>query len=416
MSWIDAPLKRSIIIISGVFLSTVLVVNPYTLSWFDSNPPLSSTIIFLMYSTYFLSIFLAVLFLFFRNLAIQISVALITLIIFELVVSLFVNRAVDQKQFRLTQPEPYVDADYYSHEFIDESFSQPGGWILDAETGGVKPKNFEGVWFNVENHRRRTVNVADESERRIYIFGGSAVYSSEVPDSLTIASQLAQIIPQDLSIEVINLGATSIHSTQQLGRLKSEVNLNRGDLVVFYDGVNDVLQRILYNNQRGFMHGVPDENILISTLRLFKGYSSIAHLFFDQLTEKERVFSSEHISISVENYISTLHETNEYVERNGTYFFHFLQPTLFTKSVHNEYELSLISMGDPFVPVQVAQAFALAYPVIEENLAGLPFSTSLTSAFDGMEQSPYLDAFHVNHIGNRIIAESIWNRLSSHFK
>ena len=84
MSWIDTPLKRSIIIINGVFLSTVLVVNPYTLSWFDSNPPLSSTLIFLMYSTYFLSIFLAVLFLFFRNLAIQISVALITLIIFEL--------------------------------------------------------------------------------------------------------------------------------------------------------------------------------------------------------------------------------------------------------------------------------------------------------------------------------------------
>ena len=83
--------------------------------------------------------------------------------------------------------------------------------------------------------------------------------------------------------------------------------------------------------------------------------------------------------------------------------------------MHNEYELSLISMGEPFVPVQVAQAFALAYPVIEEHLAGLPFSTSLTSAFDGMEQSPYLDAFHVNHIGNRIIAESIWNRLSAHF-
>ena len=53
------------------------------------------------------------------------------------------------------------------------------------------------------------------------------------------------------------MGATSIHSTQQLGRLQSEINLKNSDIVIFYDGVNDVLQRIIYENKGGFMIGQP---------------------------------------------------------------------------------------------------------------------------------------------------------------
>ena len=53
------------------------------------------------------------------------------------------------------------------------------------------------------------------------------------------------------------MGATSIHSAQQFGRLKAEINLSDGDVIIFYDGVNDVLQRIIYDNHEGYMIGEP---------------------------------------------------------------------------------------------------------------------------------------------------------------
>ena len=154
-----------------------------------------------------------------------------------------------------------LNANYFSKDFINETFTQPGKWLLDKEFGGVKPSDYKGKWINVKNNRRVTINEPKNYVSTIYIFGGSTVYNGEVPDNLTIASQLASSSANDNLYKVVNMGATSIHSAQQFGRLKSEINLNEGDLVIFYDGVNDVLQRIIYQNRDGYMIGQPKKRV-----------------------------------------------------------------------------------------------------------------------------------------------------------
>jgi len=415
MSWISANLKflQKIFII---FLCVIILINKFTLSLFDPNPPLSQTAIYAIYFVYLGIIVFAVFFFYFRTLFIQFTFIIFFLIIVDLITSLFIER-IDHKQFRIQRPEPYIDAEYFSKDFIEESFSQPGEWLLDKMYGGVKPNNFEGNWFNVRNNQRVTINEPGNYLRKIYLFGGSTVYGSEVPDNLTIASQLASLGANNFSYKVVNMGATSIHSTQQFGRLKAEINVNDGDVIIFYDGVNDVLQRIIYNNQEGYMIGEPKkESFWIKQLRSKSKYSTILFIFYSRMLKNTKKTPLTLIKTSVDNYFNTLIAVNEYVEGQGASFYHFLQPTLFTKKNLNKYELLLIEKGYPFVPKQFIQDFQKAYPLISNKLDSVEFSYSLVGAFNNLEKSPYLDFCHVTHVGNKIIAENIWNNINNELK
>ena len=118
----------------------------------------------------------------------------------------------------------------------------------------------------------------------------------------------------------------------------------------------------------------------------------------------------------MDNYVNTLVEVNKYVKSQGASFYHFLQPTLFTKKNLNKYEKLLIEKGHPFVPVQFIKDFNRAYPLISNKLDFVEFSYSLVGVFNNLEKSPYLDFCHVTHIGNKIIAENIWNNINNGLK
>ncbi len=348
-----------------------------------------------------------------KTVFIQIIVTLILIISIDIIANLFIER-VGHKEFRLQRPEPYVNANYFSKDFINETFTQPGKWLLDKEFGGVKPSDYKGKWINVKNNRRVTINEPKNYVSTIYIFGGSTVYNGEVPDNLTIASQLASSSANDNLYKVVNMGATSIHSAQQFGRLKSEINLNEGDLVIFYDGVNDVLQRIIYQNRDGYMIGQPKkESFWMKLLRSKRKYSSILQIMYSEMIKNTKETSPTLISNSVDDYINILVDVNNYVKTQGAYFYHFLQPTLFTKNKLNKYEQMLLEKGEPFVPIQFIEPYKRSYPLIESRLNNFEFSHSLTGIFDNLNESPFLDYCHVNHVGNKIISENIWSSINS---
>ena len=347
---------------------------------------------------------------------IQIIITLILLICIDVIANLFIER-IGHKEFRLQRPEPYINASYFSKDFIDEAFTQPGKWLLDDKHGGVKPDNSKGKWINVKKNRRVTVNAPKNYQHTIYLFGGSTVYNGEVPDNFTIASQLASLGANDYFYKVVNMGATSIHSAQQFGRLKSEIKLRKGDLVIFYDGVNDVLQRIIYENREGYMIGQPKkESYWIKLLRSKRKYSSILQIMYSEMIKNTEETSPKLINNSVEDYVNILVNTNKYVKAKEAYFFHFLQPTLFTKKKLNNYEQMLIKKGEPFVPIQFIEPYEKSYPLMEKKLNNFQFSFSLTGIFDNLDVSPFLDYCHVNHIGNKIISENIWDRISFRLK
>ena len=346
-----------------------------------------------------------------RLLAIQSSVFFLALITLELILSLTIGIPTHE-EFRRQQPEPYQGASFFSQEFIDESFFK-SKWVFDPQTGVVKPQNFSGEWLNVENNLRRTINKSPDASRTVYLFGGSTVYNSEVPDEFTIASQLSEIIPLDQGLKVLNLGASSVHASQQLARLKNEVNLDPQDIVIFYDGVNNVQLGVVYQNKKGYMYGQPkQENMFIGVLRLLENHSSIIYLIMRSAYDQEVKYPLSLIDSTVDDYVSSLHEANLYTKSKGAKFYHFLQPTIFTKAQLNDYEKNMIHNGLPLIPKTSKKALQETYPLMKERLKELNFSHSLTNSFDHLDVSPYLDFCHVNHIGNKVIAENIWRMIA----
>lgn len=104
-----------------------------------------------------------------------------------------------------------------------------------------------GQFFNVDAAGlRRTVNPAPPADaktvQRVFLFGGSAMWGDSVRDEHTIPSLLAQKMREaDYAVEVTNFAQLGYVSTQEWIALALE--LRRGnvpDLVVFFDGANDV--------------------------------------------------------------------------------------------------------------------------------------------------------------------------------
>jgi hypothetical protein len=332
-------------------------------------------------------------------------------------------------QLRVSRPPPYQTADYFSRDFINESFSQPGGWKTDPSFGWI-PHDYLGKYFNVADGKRRTTDSPDPSKvkGRVLVFGGSTVYCSEVPDSMTLCSHLQRILNKagQGHYKVENLGATTVTIKQQLARLKLEP-IGTGDSVVFYDGVNDVVLSIFYNH--------PDGTIIDQSRKQLEGLGSLQRLLF-KIHRKLAPYSafiavllnpvrpalsateidSSVLDVAARQYQECISEATEYCRLKGAKFVHFLQPCLLVSARKSSYESSLVQNGW-ITPPGLGRAFEAGYPVLrracqETAEAGVP-NFDLSGVLDSRTEEVYLDYCHVNHAANQMIAHAIFDRLSA---
>ncbi|HZU84116.1 MAG TPA: SGNH/GDSL hydrolase family protein [Polyangiaceae bacterium] len=105
---------------------------------------------------------------------------------------------------------------------------------------------YEGKYFGVDsNGLRRTWNAPPQATgkvQRIFAFGGSTMWGTHVRPEYTLPSCLSrQLTGRGYHVEVTNFGEGGYVSTQELITLMLELRKgNVPDVVVFYDGVNDV--------------------------------------------------------------------------------------------------------------------------------------------------------------------------------
>lgn len=322
----------------------------------------------------------------------------------------------DHEEFRATRPAPYRDAPFFSAEFIEESFNQPGGWRPLPGTNAIVPFDFKGKYFNVEDGVRRTTDVPASATVTLWLLGGSTLYDSEVPDDHTVASYLQRrLLAAGLHrYRVVNLGVTSVSTNQQIERLRL-TPLARGDTVVFYDGVNDVLQGVLYGNAGETIFGNDRSRPLHQRLlyRLSR-HSFATRWLLARANANYRIADLEaRVARTAERFAANLEEGERIAAERGASFIHFLQPTLYSLARRGDYENELLTYG--FVPAQAEEAFEAAYPVLEEIVAARARAGAadidLTAAFDELAEPVYLDGWHINHRGNEVVAQRIFEGL-----
>ncbi|MGO9118307.1 MAG: SGNH/GDSL hydrolase family protein [Desulfomonilaceae bacterium] len=162
-----------------------------------------------------------------------------------------------------------------------ELFLSAWGWFGNgAASGGspsfrdTRPAPAEGYWdeyhpyslrwepyvyWRRERTEGRYVNVSESGVRRtwtsktsrtsdgpcrIWCFGGSTMWGDGARDKFTIPSHIAKILSQQMpstNVEVVNFGEIAYVSTQEFLTLYMKLRQGeRPDVVIFYDGVNDV--------------------------------------------------------------------------------------------------------------------------------------------------------------------------------
>ncbi len=97
---------------------------------------------------------------------------------------------------------------------------------------------------------RRTLNPSQAAcpngfRTNIWIFGGSAVYGTSVPDWATLPSYLSSTLNTSMDcVRVVNLGVEGYVSNQELILLLELLKTGkRPNIVIFYDGFNDADSR-----------------------------------------------------------------------------------------------------------------------------------------------------------------------------
>ncbi len=324
----------------------------------------------------------------------------------------------DDREFRETQPAPYRNAPFFSAEFIDEAFRQPGGWRPLPGTNAILPNDFRGTYFTVENGIRRTTDVPSGASATIYLFGGSTIYNSEVPDEHTVASYLQRGLAARgfAGYRVVNFGVTSVSTNQQLERLE-QTQLAAGDIVVFYDGVNDVLQGVLYGNAGDTIYGNDRSRSFGQRLvyRLSKNSVAARYLLTSANANYQIADLAARVALAADRFRSNVERAQRSVQARGASFAHFLQPALYSLARRGDYERQLLTFG--FVPVQAEQAFTAAYPELRAVVAARAkrgaADFDLTGAFDELAEPVYLDGWHINHRGNEVVAAHILQGLEA---
>jgi hypothetical protein len=332
-------------------------------------------------------------------------------------------------EFRSQCPPPYREAEYFSRDFLLESMRAHSTATL-PDTSLLAPGNFQGRHIHVSDHRRQTTDVPADPVQRVHLFGGSTLFCAEVPDQWTIASCLQRLLNARPGprLAVENHGVCSMIARQQTACLLA-TPIQPGDVVIFYDGVNEVFYPVYNGNLRGWQPGDSTDGGVRQLGRVqrtlyplcfrYKDASAIARLFFTRLevcpprTVANHQTLAQNLDGAEAGYRQALIGAQKAVARQGGRFVHFLQPNIFTLPHHSHDERRVIQNELKALP-GLDTAFELGYPRLRnalgdaarEGIVSVDLSDALTQR--RLKQQFYLDFCHVNHEANERIAQLIF--------
>jgi hypothetical protein len=328
------------------------------------------------------------------------------------------------KDYRSARPPAYQNSPFFSQAFVDEAFAHQA-WVVLPERRLIYPGDYHGRWFNVENGIRRTVN-SPATDHHILLVGSSTVYGAEVPDDYTIASYLQKRINEQGGgkFAVQNLGASGVTVTQQLERLKT-LPFGERDVVVFYDGAADAVQGVMYAKIDGW---IVEENRKHVNDFVVKHRAQLERLarycrFCDWLFVQTTDYLPEHMkhperikALAVETretMFSRLLQTDEYVRSRGARFIHVLQPDLFSRPLRDferplveNHFLTMKGMGTALLEAHRELA-PLTQMLVDRKVRAY----DATRIFDQVDEPLYFDFAHTNELGNRMIADFLFDVL-----
>ena len=170
--------------------------------------------------------------------------------------------------------------------------------------------------------------------------------------------------------------------------------LRKGDIVVFYIGVNEAKNAIVYRDP-------------ITRLSLqFSNFETVSNWVFKHTNvgySLNNLLAIGKASIDENNLDETrlaLETAESFTTDRGAVFIPIIQPHVFTKSNPLEYEQAIrVQMN------QFPDEIDAVYPRLADLVMSFKNAADARDIFDNLKSSPYFDWCHVDKLGNKNIAE-----------
>jgi hypothetical protein len=292
------------------------------------------------------------------------------------------------------------------------------------------------VRVNRLGYRGPVPTIPKRDEFRIFVLGGSTVFLGKPPLPELLQERLrAQGFDR---VHVYNWGAVAASSGMEVARLAFEVGDFQPDLVVQYDGGNDVSSPFLYDPRPGYPLNfiVTERNPLLRsdlatypTWTLFAYGSNLARIFFPDLFSRRFLrleelrravgYGSEAWQDEIARvYVANLVRSARIAGGFGSLYMGFFQPLIQFKPSLSEDEKGVKDLLVGYLTNHRADEFdAHANRMRErvrariETLGGIPKVVDLSGVFAATTESIYTDFIHVRREGNERIAAAIADHL-----
>lgn len=282
---------------------------------------------------------------------------------------------------------------------------------------------FRGRLITVDGRGlRRTTNETSEEDAKtkIFFFGGSAIWGTGVSDDFTIPSLLSKRLSQEgiQAFHMFNFGESAYVNTQELIALILELRQgNRPDIVLFYDGVNDIFS--VYQNRKA---GLPQNEIdrthefnekkhlhwdrfLMNHSKLILGLLNLRDRFFQSATAFS-LRNDQDVEESVVQTLEVYQRNMEIISALSRHYnfdvYFFWQPTVWSKKILAPPETQHAERAYGKFFREVHQKLASSDPAALRNNF-----YNLSNIFDEEKGQIFSDSYHLLGKGNEIVADTI---------
>lgn len=281
------------------------------------------------------------------------------------------------------------------------------------------------------NGLRKTANPSLKDSAtaiKIFCFGGSTMYSSGSRDEYTIPSELSKLIYKTFpnqNVEVSNFGCHGYtRATENIQLQRELIKNNIPDIVIFYDGVNEVISAHqnneagaptnAYNRKREFKlaHNYKKRiRLMINSSNLYRFITTMQRKIFSGSTYAKLSARSDTLATDIaENYIGLVKISKSLENEYGFKVFNFMQPNIYSKKNLSEAEQGYYKDQQYY-----ENLYTLSYENVRKDSLMIKDSTfvDISNAFDNTDRTVYFDFCHTGEIGNQLVANSIFEHIQS---
>lgn len=314
-----------------------------------------------------------------RNvLAINVVVALLVLLIAEVALAVISPKEIQQDKW----------------QNLITKFSEAPIREIDPKITIVNIERADVFGDTYSFQQRLTTNQPKNFSKNVIIFGGSTTFGGEVSDEYTFPSQTQKFLNNlGFNVRIENyglIGASAIHLNRELLQIK----LSSEDIVIYFIGVNEAKNAIVYRNPVRRL-AMRFKNVEKFTDWIFRN-TNVGYLLNNALDVGKATIDGE----SFEDTESALNEAKDFVTSQGGTFLSVIQPHVFTRAQPLPYEIAIRESIGTY-----PQVIDAVYPKLSDLVLDSENSSDARSVFDDLQTSPFLDWCHLDRLGNELIAK-----------